>query len=200
MGFRAADVPAQRGRPPEGTRIDGREANGVQWKELLDRREALQAAGAPREQAAFSLLRTGRIDGDVHRDAIALARSRGAGPAQDAYDRVRQLGDVSATARAREDRNRATATEPSDLDVARALAELLPARALRRPPLTDRDALAAQAVEWEARRLRRCDERERERLIEVFETVRTAIADLAQPAVLRELTPRSFLPSSFLRR
>ena len=209
MGFRAADIPAQRGRPPEGTRIDGREINGHEHDALFAKRVALLAAGGPREQAALSLLRNGRIEGDVLRDATALARSRVAGQAQREYGHRRRDGAPLATAK--RDRDRAAATEPSDLDVARALAEMLPARAQRRPALTDKRALAAAAIEWEVRRLRRHDDRERARHHEWVAAIGRSIARspaggagiaaLAQPAaVLRDRLRRSLLSGLFLRR
>jgi len=192
MGFRAADVPAQRGRPPEGTRIDGH-------RELLDRRAALQAAGGLREQAALSLLRNGRIESDIHRDANTLARARRTGPAQDAYDRARREKHPATVRAAKQARDSAAATEPRDVDVARALAKMLPPRAKRRPALTDKRALAAQAVEWEARRLRRFDERVRKDLIELRKNLRTTAADIARPPFLRDFR-RSLLSGLFPRR
>jgi len=181
MGFRAADVPAQRGRPPEGTRIHG-------YRELLDQRAGLQAAGGLREQAALSLLRTGRIESDVHRDAST--RARRTGPAQDAYDRARRENHRATVRAAKQARDSAAATEPSDIEVARALAEMLPARAERRPALTDKRALAALAVEWEARRLQRFDERLRAHIIE--------LRDIARPPFLRDF--RRSLLSGLARR
>jgi hypothetical protein len=76
---------------------------------------------------------------------------------------------------------------------------MLPARAQRRPALTDKRALAAAAIEWEARRLQRFDERVREDLIELLENLRTTAADIARPPLLRDFR-RSLLSGLFPRR
>jgi len=175
-GFNAADVPAVRGRPPDGTRVDGREITGHEHREQVAKRDALRAAGGPRPQAALSLLRRGLIDAEVRRTAVTLARSRLVEKAQNTYDYARQLGDPSATARARQERDRAEVTKPSDVATAQALAGMLPARAPRRPALGDKRAMTAQAIEWETRRLQRADKRERERLMDLATIARRATA------------------------
>ena len=139
-------------------------------------RDALRVAGGPRPQAALSLLRRGQIDAEVRRTAVALARSRLVEKAQNTYDYARQLGDPAATAEARQERNRAEVTEPSDVETACALTEMLPARAPRRPALGDKRAMTAQAIEWETRRLQRADKRERERLMDLATIARRATA------------------------
>ena len=139
-------------------------------------RHALRVAGGPRPQAALSLLRRGQIDAEVRRTAVALARSRLVEKAQNTYDYARQLGDPSATARARQERDRAEVTKPSDVATAQALAGMLPARAPRRPALGDKRAMTAQAIEWETRRLQRADKRERERLMDLATIARRATA------------------------
>lgn len=165
-----------RGRPPDGTRVNGREITVHEHRELLAKRDALRVAGGPRAQAALRLLRSGLIDSEVRGAAIALARSPLVEKAQHVYDHARQLADPAATAKARQERDRAEVTEPSDVETACALAEMLPARAPRRPALADKRALTAQAIEWEGRRLQRADERERERLVELAAIGRLAIA------------------------
>lgn len=170
-GFNAADVPAPRGRPPDGTRVDGREIKRSEYEDLLAKRHALRPAGDLRAQAALSLLRDGRIDETVRRAAAERAERAAYTEARVAYNGARRLGDPAQTTRARQDRDRAGVTEPSEIAIARAAAALLPARAPRGPALNDKRALAALAVESEVQRLRRHDKRERKEIEETFRQV-----------------------------
>jgi len=111
--------------------------------------------------------------------AVVLARRAAYTKAQIAHDGARRLGDAAQTARARQDRDRAGVTGPSEIAVAQAVAASLPARAPRRPALDDKLGLAALAIESQVQRLRRHDKRERVEIAETARQLREAAREIA---------------------
>jgi len=136
------------------------------------------------------VLRNGFIDEAVSRVAVERAGRAAYTEARMAYNGSRRRGDAAQTARARQDRDRAGVTGPSEIAVAQAVAASLPARAPRRPALDDKRGLAALAVESGVQRLRRLDKRERQAIAKTARQLReaareTALAPARQIALAR---------------